>query len=151
MHCPSSFDGELAHVFMSTGEDGLVKIWDRRSAQAVASVTTPNRAPLFSISSNQNLIVGGTNEDLFMWDIHALTKPIAHFVECHSEDVTGIAFSKDQSQFVTCGIDYVLNFFNLSLSTAKKGFKEDEVIDGAYSCLQPMVTCGYVTDEIIWA
>lgn len=52
LHCPSFVDGELAHVFMSAGEDGIVKIWDRRSAQAVASVTTNTKAPIFSVSSN---------------------------------------------------------------------------------------------------
>jgi len=41
--------------------------------------------------------------------------------------------------------------FNLSQSTQKKGYKEDEVIDGAYSCLQPMQSCGFVSDQIIWA
>ena len=40
--------------------------------------------------------------------------------------------------------------FNLSLSTSKR-LKEEEVVDGAYSCQQPMTHCGYVTDEIIWA
>lgn len=65
--------------------------------------------------------------------------------------MTSIAFNKDGSQFISCSIDYVLNMFNLSLSTQKKGFREDEVIDGAYSCLQPMNACGFVSDQIIWA
>ena len=93
------------------------------------------RAPIMSVSTNKNMIVAGTNEDLLLWDVHSLTKPLGIFTECHNDDVTGIAFNSDGSQFISCSIDYVLSMFNLASSTQKKGYKEDEVIDGAYSCL----------------
>ena len=138
------------HVFMTSSEDGLVKIWDRRSNTSVAQLVSPTRAPLHSVSSSKSLIAAGTNEDILLWDIHSLSKPIGHFQECHNDDVTGLAFNSDGNGFISCSVDYVLTMFNLSQSTSKR-LKEDEVVDGAYSCLQPMNHCGYVTDEIIWA
>lgn len=145
------FEGDMLHVFMTSSEDGFVKIWDRRTNAQVAQVKTYTNAPMQSLSSSSSLIAAGTNEDIFLWDIHNLAKPIGHFQECHNDDVTGIAFSKDGTQFISCSVDYVLNMFNLSQSTQKKGYKEDEVIDGAYSCLQPMNSCGFVSEQIIWA
>lgn len=140
----------MMHVFMTSCEDGLVKIWDRRSNSSVAQLCSPNRAPLHSVSSSKSLIAAGTNEDILIWDIHALSKPVGHFQECHNDDVTGIAFNSDGTGFISCSVDYVLTMFNLSQSTSKR-LKEDEVVDGAYSCLQPMSHCGYVSDEILWA
>ena len=40
--------------------------------------------------------------------------------------------------------------FNLAQNSQKR-LREDEVIDGAYSCTQPLVDCGYVSNEVIWA
>lgn len=87
------FEGDLAHVFMSASQDGLLKIWDRRSNSAVAKVHTPSNASFHSVGSNSRLIAAGTNEDIFFWDVHQLSKPIGHFQECHSEDVTSIKFN----------------------------------------------------------
>ena len=38
LHCPSAFanNDNLVHVFMTASQDGLVKIWDRRTNQSVA-------------------------------------------------------------------------------------------------------------------
>ena len=73
------FEGELAHVFMSASQDGLVKIWDRRSFSAVAKVQTPAKAAFYSVGASSRLIAAGTGEDIFLWDIHQLSKPIGHF------------------------------------------------------------------------
>lgn len=105
----------MSHVFMSASEDGTVKIWDRRSSQSVAYVSSfGGRAPCNSVSTSKNLIVVGTNEDLLIWDIHQLAKPLGNFTECHNDDITGIAFNSDGSQFISCSIDYVISMFNLS-------------------------------------
>ena len=38
LHCPEAYQNNefLVHVFMTAGQDGLVKIWDRRSNESVA-------------------------------------------------------------------------------------------------------------------
>ena len=38
LHCPEAYANNefLKHVFMTASQDGLVKIWDRRSNQSVA-------------------------------------------------------------------------------------------------------------------
>ena len=95
LHCPTKFAGNdesLMHVFMTASEDGLVKIWDRRQNESVASVASSaggfGKAPIYSVATNSNLICAGTNEDIIWWDINKLQKPIGRFTECHSQDVT---------------------------------------------------------------
>lgn len=139
------------HVFLTASLDGMVKIWDRRSYTPVAQMSLGTRAPFHSVAANKGLIVAGTNEDIVLWDIHHLSKPIGHFTECHSDDVTQIRFNPyDSNQFISSSMDYVLNMFNLSQTTQKR-IKEDEVVEGGYSCLQPMTNCGYVSSQVIWA
>jgi len=38
LHCPESYSANenLVNVFMTASEDGLVKIWDRRTSTSVA-------------------------------------------------------------------------------------------------------------------
>ena len=156
LHCPQSFTGDenLQHVFMTASEDGLVKVWDRRTNTSVAQMNSGGgKSPFYSVASNQGLIAAGTNRDVLVWDIHKLQKPIGRFVESHNEDVTAIDFSTDApNMMVSCSIDNVLNMFDLNNHDASKGPKlnEEDIIDGAYSSMQPLVGCGYVTPEILW-
>lgn len=123
------------HVFLTASEDGLVKIWDRRSNTPVAQMTLGTRAPFHSVAANKGLIAAGTNEDIVLWDIHHLSKPVGHFTESHSDDVTQIRFNpSDGNQFISSSMDYVLNMFNLSLNSQKR-IKEEDVVEGGYSCL----------------
>ena len=58
---------------MTASEDGLVKIWDRRTNTSVSQVNSGGgRIPFYSVGTNANLIAAGTNEDVILWDIHKL-------------------------------------------------------------------------------
>ena len=137
---------------MTASEDGFVKIWDRRSNESVAKVNSGGgRAPFYSVGTNSNLIAAGTNQDVLVWDIHKLQKPIGRFVECHNDDVTAVRFCQEvPSYFITCSIDNVLSMFDLNNHTGTAKLNEEDLIDGAYSSTQPMIDCGFVTPEIIW-
>lgn len=84
---------------MTASEDGLVKIWDRRSNTSVAQVNSGGgKIPFYSVSTNSNLIAAGTNEDVLLWDIKNLNKPVGRFVESHVDDVTAVRFCEDSPQ-----------------------------------------------------
>ena len=53
---------------------------------------------------------------------------------------------------ISCGIDNVLNMFDLNNHAADSGAKmsEEDMIDGAYSSTQPMIDCGFITAQMIW-
>ena len=90
------------------------------------------------MGTNQNLIAAGTNQDLLIWDIHKLQKPIGRFNECHNEDVTAVNFCQESSNMmISCSIDNVLNIFDLNNHQASSGPKlnEEDIIDGAYSSM----------------
>ena len=90
LHCPTKFAGtdeNLQHLFLTGSQDGLVKIWDRRSNSSVAQVTTSSSgfglSPVFSVTTNSNMICAGTKHDILWWDINKLGKPIGRFSEGH--------------------------------------------------------------------
>ena len=97
------------------------------------------------------MIAAGTNEDLLIWDIHKLQKPIGRFVECHMEDVTAVQFCQESpNMLISCSIDNVLSMFDLNNHSGTGRLNEEDLIDGAYSSTQPMINCGFITPEVIW-
>ena len=40
--------------------------------------------------------------------------------------------------------------FDLNLHDGGKRLNEQDIIEGAYSSTQPLLECGFITDEIIW-
>ena len=53
---------------------------------------------------------------------------------------------------ISCSIDNVMSMFdfrNRDQGNAK--LQEEDLIDGAYSSTQPMIDCGFITEEIIYA
>lgn len=139
---------------MTASEDGLVKIWDRRSSSSVASCNSGGgKSPFFSVGTNQSMIVAGTNKDVLVWDIHKLQKPIGRFIECHNEDVTAVKFCPMASDMmITCSIDNVLSMFDFKNHVGPSPrLKEEDLIDGAYSSVQAMIDCGFITPEILYA
>lgn len=159
LHCPTSYanNENLIHVFMTASQDGLVKIWDRRTNQSVAQVNSGGgKSPFYSCGTSHAMIAAGTNQDVLLWDIHKLNKPIGRFVECHVEDVTAVKFCQEPgatNMMISCGIDNVLNMFDFNNHNAENGPRlvEEDLIDGAYSSTQPMIDCGFVNAQIIWA
>lgn len=46
----------------------------------------------YSVDTNNQIIVAGTNEDIIFWDIRKLNAPLEVLDESHNEDVTGVRF-----------------------------------------------------------
>ena len=94
---------------------------------------------------------------MLIWDIHKLQKPVGRFVECHNDDITAVKFCGEpdaSNLMISCSIDNVLSMFDLNNHNAETSgtkLKEEDIIDGAYSSTQPMIDCGFVTSQIIWA
>jgi WD40 repeat protein len=99
--------------------------------------------PFYSVDTNQQIIVAGTNEDIIFWDIRNLKSPLEVLDESHSEDVTCVRFHpEDYHQVITCSTDCLVNFFNFE---GKKSMKEeDDVLEGTYCCTQPLLDCGFI-------
>ena len=99
------------------------------------------------------MIAAGTNQDVLIWDIHKLQKPIGRFVECHNEDVTAVKFCNPSASnlMISCSIDNILSMFDLNNQQGPlTKLNEEDLIDGGYSSTQPMIDCGFVNPEIIY-
>ena len=119
-------------------------------AEVASSSAGFGSQPFYSITTNKDLIVAGTSEDILFWDVKKLQKPIGRFAECHNSDVTGLKFNKTGDLLISCSIDNVMSIFDLKLHDGGKRLKEDVLIDGAYSSTQPFIDCGFVNDDIMW-
>lgn len=99
---------------------------------------------MFSLDANQRVICAGTQEDIVIWDVKNLKKPLFRFEESHNDDVTCLQLMGDQ--LISCSIDNVLSMFTLN----KAGSLEEDMIEGAYSSTQPLIACGFVSKMVIW-
>lgn len=87
---------------------------------------------------NQKVLCAGTHEDIVIWDLAMLKKPLYRFEESHNDDVTGLQLCGDQ--LISCSIDNVLSMFHL-----KSASTEEDMIQGAYSSTQPLIACGFIS------
>ena len=99
--------------------------------------------PFYSVDTNNQIIVAGTNEDIIFWDIRKLKAPLEVLDESHNEDVTSVNFHpSDYHKVITCSTDCLINLFNFE---GKKSMKEeDEVLEATYCCEQPLLAVGYM-------
>lgn len=44
-----------------------------------------------------------------------------------------------------------MSMFDLNQHNGGKRLDEGDLIEGAYSSTQPIIDCGFITDDIIWA
>ena len=51
--------------------------------------------PFYSVDSNGQIIVAGTNQDLVFWDIRKLKVPLEVLDESHSDDITSVKFHSE--------------------------------------------------------
>lgn len=131
---------------MSCSKDGTIQLYDSRVMKAQATLNAGqngSRHPVYSIDASKNIICAGTHEDIVVWDIANMKKPLYRFVESHNEDVTCLQLYQDQ--LISCSIDNVLSMFTL-----KAGSTEEDMIEGAYSSTQPLIACGFVNSKVIW-
>ena len=51
--------------------------------------------PFYSVDSNGQIILAGTDQDLVFWDIRKLKVPLEVLDESHSEDITCVKFHSE--------------------------------------------------------
>ena len=78
-------------AIISASEDKTIKIWDRNQGSVVNTIKHRGQ-PFYSIATNTNVIVAGTNEDIIFWDVRNTKVPMAVLDESHCEDITQVRF-----------------------------------------------------------
>lgn len=119
----SKADGILSQVKIqeqmvwAAYKSGHVRLWDPRTASVVAEYVTYGAASSFD--SNSNMLAIGTElvaEDvgLDFYDLRTSTL-LAHFDECHSDDITAIQLHPLHSHVMMSGsTDGLINLYDLS-------------------------------------
>lgn len=138
---------KLSNILFTAAEDKMVKLWDRRTGNIVSELGYQN-SPFYSLDVNQNTITAGTNSEIIFWDLRKLK--VAGTYQCsHSDDVTALAYHPtNPSWLISCATDNLLCHFNFA---DKPSTSEDDTLEGVYASEQPMIDCGFIRDQYIWA
>jgi WD40 repeat protein len=76
---------------LTASEDKSIKIWDVLSGLPVMSIKHRGQ-PFYSVDTNTNVIVAGTNEDIVFWDVRNTKGPMGVLDESHCDDITAVKF-----------------------------------------------------------
>ena len=102
--------------------------------------------PIYSVDTNKQIIVAGTNEDIIFWDVRNLKSPLEVLDESHNEDITCVKFhTTDYHKVITCSTDCLVNYFDFEGKASMK--EEDGALDGTYCSEQPLIDCGFIPNS----
>jgi len=139
---------QLQHVLISASQDGTVKLWDRRNCESVGQLVYQERKPFFSVATNKLVITAGSNQDIVFWDVRKLKSPMFNYRSSHTDDVTSLTYHQTKPNWlVSCSTDNLMCHFNFE---GKQSFNEDETMEGVYCSNQPLIDCGFISDQHMW-
>ncbi|KAG0138193.1 hypothetical protein HOY82DRAFT_476718 [Tuber indicum] len=124
-------------TLLTSGADGLIKLWDLRCSPAAALASKINvGAPVLCASANaQGGIIAGTEVQdrasrVCVWDGRVVgEKPTWVFTESHGDDVSFVGFAGGEGEGrwgVSGGMDGLVNVFDLLTGKGAGGEDDDE-------------------------
>ncbi|KAI0286837.1 histone acetyltransferase type B subunit 2 [Russula aff. rugulosa BPL654] len=105
------------NVFVSVGDDKMLKIWDTRQKAPTSSIQAHDQeilAVAFNPGVESLLITGSADKTILLHDIKRLGKPL-HTFEAHTDEVLHLAWSPRSSTiFASASSDRRINVWDLS-------------------------------------
>lgn len=138
----------LQHLVISASADRSVKLWDRRSAECVSSLSHQNSS-FFSVATNTQVIAAGTNSAVVFWDIRKMKPPLFAYTSAHTDDVTCLQYHESNPQWMaSCSTDNLMCHFNFQDKLSPEN--EEETMEGVYCSNQPLISCGFIGESKLW-
>ncbi|EGF82397.1 hypothetical protein BATDEDRAFT_86201 [Batrachochytrium dendrobatidis JAM81] len=111
----------------STGDDGLIFLWDPRQKQHAKKFNDPY--PLTSIAfslDGGSIFAGGIENDIKAWDLR--TDNVAYVMAGHDDTITGLCLNADGDKLLSNGLDNTVRIwdvkpFTLTPSRLSKTFE----------------------------
>ncbi|KAJ8517357.1 hypothetical protein ONZ45_g5464 [Pleurotus djamor] len=113
--------GSNGPVYVSSGRDGLVNVWDQRSGTTSIQMSTYDggNKPLLccDVSPGGEMVAAGTDLQgtdalILYWDPRKPTIPIRTHTEVHSDDITTLRFSQEGGLLLSASSDGLLSIIN---------------------------------------
>ncbi|CAI2371210.1 unnamed protein product [Moneuplotes crassus] len=134
-------DEHLQNAVISVSYDKTLKLWDKRAAECIFSVNSPNSRELYCVDNTGKQIIAGSHESVMIWDLRKM-KVLHHFTELHCDEVTKVEYSASNPNLIlTSGEDCVCNLLDL-----ENAEKEDDYVEATYTSEQPLASCGFIGD-----
>ncbi|KAM3959383.1 WD repeat-containing protein 89 [Aphomia sociella] len=122
------FSPKEDHIVYSSGQDGVVKMWDTRTSGSCEQeykdddeeFTKPYDC--MDVSCNGRVLCAGSQlvqDDAYLvfWD-QRVNKPLGGYWNSHTDDITQVKFHKTQTEILTSGsLDGLLNVYNIMEKT----------------------------------
>ena len=111
-------------AFITSSEDGSVRLWDCRSGQAVQTYGMPPFAKEFATchlgGRDDSFIAAAWKEQIVFWDRRS-AGGLEVFEDAHSEDVTRLRFHPTRrTQLFTASVDALMCCFDTSKGATGK-------------------------------
>ncbi|OCL02231.1 WD40 repeat-like protein [Glonium stellatum] len=122
--CLERFDDE-GNLYATTGRDGLIRFWDKRTMSRAMEFQSPGNQALSSLvcSSSRNVVVAGVELEgngpgdapVFVWDTRNAASPKIEFLESHTDTITELQFHQSEpSLLLTGSTDGLVNIFDIT-------------------------------------
>lgn len=145
-------------MVVSGSDDGLIKLWDSRSKDAVTTLEDKYQVTSVVFSDAGDAIFsGGLDNEVKMWDLRK--KDVAYTLPGHLDTIAGLALSPDGSTLVSNGMDNAVRVWDVKpfapadrcktvLEGAPHGF-EKNLITPCWSTDGSRVACGSADRTVV--
>ncbi|KAF4313804.1 hypothetical protein GTA08_BOTSDO01487 [Botryosphaeria dothidea] len=129
---PYSEDG---NVLATSGRDGLIKCWDRRTKKAVMEFRVPKHQGLsaLEVSASHHAIIAGTElEDrgpgdsfIYAWDARKASSPRLTLAESHTDTITELTLHPtNPSTLLSASTDGLVSIFDLTQNDEDEALRQ---------------------------
>ncbi|KAK7510320.1 WD40-repeat-containing domain protein [Phyllosticta citriasiana] len=124
--CLENWDDE-GNVLATSGRDGVVRFWDRRTRKAVMQFENPKPHPLSALTTQAaaSLLIAGAelqkdppgDAPIHAWDTRSPAAPRLSLLESHTDTITELALHPEQpSTLLSASTDGLVSIFDLRQS-----------------------------------
>ena len=111
-----------ADVFVSAGYDHCVKVWDKRQASPVHSLSHSAPVETCVLSPSGTLLMTSAGNEVKVWDMISSGK-LLHTFSSHQKNVTGLVFDSASSRLLSCGLDGLVKIYSLQTLQVTHGMR----------------------------
>ena len=126
-------------VLCFAASNGMVTLYDTKEGKTMfnCEITDTNnentKVPIYSCACNGHLIVGGTENHIYVWDVRT-QKLLTTMEDYHSDQITKIKFHPKNytNDMFSISEDCLINQFNMQ--TAITNIQSDDVLTSVFPC-----------------
>lgn len=120
--------------FITSGRDGLIKLWDPRTLKSALSWSDQSQRGFSAITSRDGTYLAAGTESVkeglgevsvLVYDVRKTGDPVRNYAESHTDSVTQLAFHATQSELLlSASTDGLVSFFDINQSEEEDALQQ---------------------------